>query len=113
MSQDTPAEAKPATQRPAGSSPPSAKKGASPTASEGVVVGQELLFSRVQLTTDNDEVQKARVTKVRGNSIEVVTEGSWSSQKVKVGDISVIDETQMGMSQVRASDPKDFPTLGA
>lgn len=112
-SQDTPAEAKQATQRPTGSSPPSAKKGASPTASEGVVVGQELLFSRVQLTTDNDEVQKARVTKVRGNSIEVVTEGSWSSQKVKVGDISVIDETQMGMSQVRASDPKDFPTMGA
>jgi len=73
---------------------------------------QELLFSRVALPSEDGGVQKARVTAVRGQSVEVVTEGSWSTEKVALGDISVIDETQMGVSKVKESDPIDFPMPG-
>jgi len=74
----------------------------------------DLLFSRVVVQPagelrEDGMLRKARVTAIVGDAIEVITEGSWAAEKVKLGDISVIDETQFGLSKVTASDPTTFP----
>merc|ERR1719203_2330033 len=74
-------------------SPASAKKPTTPS-----MDGKpELLFSRVALRAGGESgdtdppLRKARVTAVEGDAVEVITEGSWSTEKVAVGDISVIE----------------------
>lgn len=71
---------------------------------------KQLLFSRVALRSE-EEVQKARVTAVDGNAVEIVTEGSWKSMSVDIGDISVIDESHMGVPMARQKGPSDFGFL--
>lgn len=89
-----------------GASPPSGGK-----KDKGDKEEKDLLFSRVALPSNegDDAVRKARVTKVNRTTVEVVREADWSTQKVKLQDISVIEETQFGISNVQKSDPTDFP----
>lgn len=71
---------------------------------------QSLLFSRVMIGSDEKQNQKARVTAVTGDAIEVITEGSWSTMNVTVKDVSIIDESHFGVS-VNRSGPTDFGFL--
>jgi len=86
---------------------------------------EDLLYMRVAVPFEADEsspsksaassgvgtpmAQKARVTAVNGDEMEVITEGSWATRSVKLADVSVIDESQFGIPNVRPSDPMDFP----
>mmetsp|Transcript_65733 Transcript_65733/g.189508 ORF Transcript_65733/g.189508 Transcript_65733/m.189508 type:complete len:435 (+) Transcript_65733:134-1438(+) len=77
---------------------------------------EELLFSRVAIRPESESgnvaaapPMKARVTAVEGDKVEVVTEGCWSTRNVKLGEFSVIDESQFGIPTVRPSDPTEFP----
>jgi len=97
-------------------------KAASPRSADPSKPG-ELLFSRVALRSGENgpdsafdraapTLQKARVTAVQGDLVEVVTEGCFSTRNVKVGELSFIEESQMGTSTaVRANDPKEFPLM--
>lgn len=71
---------------------------------------KELLFSRVRVAEDG-AFRKARVTAVDGNTVEVVTEGSWHTVNLSVGDVVVIDETRQGKSKKVETGPKDFAFL--
>jgi len=80
---------------------------------------EELLFSRVAVRSStaagNGSVskvlvaEKARITAIAGDALEVVAEGSWSTHNVKVGDVSLIEESQFGVPTVKSTDPKEFP----
>jgi len=77
----------------------------------------ELLFSRVAIRPEGEAENaadappmKARVTAIEGDKVEVITEGCWSTRNVKLGEFSVIEESQFGVPTVRASDPIEFPT---
>eukprot|EP00928_Gymnodinium_smaydae_P008884 TRINITY_DN13274_c0_g1_i1.p1 TRINITY_DN13274_c0_g1~~TRINITY_DN13274_c0_g1_i1.p1 ORF type:complete len:916 (-),score=231.00 TRINITY_DN13274_c0_g1_i1:159-2906(-) len=71
------------------------------------------LFARVRLQPDDDQerIQKARVTAVEGDTVEVVTEGSWKAQRLDVGSVALIEEScaPTVLSSSKVSDgPKDF-----
>jgi len=71
-----------------------------------------LLFSRVSLRSDEEPtLKKARVTAVEGDALEVVTEGNWSTMNVKIGDVSVIDESHFGIATAKTAGPTDFGFL--
>lgn len=71
--------------------------------------GQELLFSRVRVGPA--QMEKARVTAVKGDEVEVVTEGSWREMNVSIDEVTPIDESHAPLSNVSKSDPKDFGFL--
>eukprot|EP00933_Yihiella_yeosuensis_P071425 TRINITY_DN79637_c0_g1_i1.p1 TRINITY_DN79637_c0_g1~~TRINITY_DN79637_c0_g1_i1.p1 ORF type:complete len:906 (-),score=184.84 TRINITY_DN79637_c0_g1_i1:67-2784(-) len=66
----------------------------------------QLLFSRVAVR-EEDSTKKARVTAVNGDTVEIVTEGSWVSKKCNIAEISAIDESHLGVT-TNVSGPKDF-----
>lgn len=74
---------------------------------------QELLFSRVAVGSEQVDKKKARVTAVRGSSIEVITEDSYRAFDVAADQVSVIEETQFGIpvSSFENTGPKDFGHL--
>lgn len=101
-----------------------AKAAASTTASGGndktMQVGEkhELLFTRVCVQNseagDDEQMapQKARITAIEGDQVEVITEGNFSTMNVNLRDVSAIDETQLGFSATCTPDgPKDFGFL--
>jgi len=77
----------------------------------------ELLFKRVSVRGSiNGEVeeppsQKARITAVEGDKVEVITEGSFYTMNVKIDDVHAIDETQFGASVNPSVGPSDFGFL--
>jgi hypothetical protein len=78
----------------------------------------ELLFTRVCVQNseagDDEQMapQKARITAIEGDQVEVITEGNFSTMNVNLRDVSAIDETQLGFSATCTPDgPKDFGFL--
>lgn len=69
-----------------------------------------LLFSRVRVkNAEEDGFQKARVTSVdEKGKVEVVTEGTFETMNLSVGDVSMIDESHMGATRTAEVGPKDF-----
>jgi len=79
---------------------------------------EELLFSRVAVRSNAADgssqgpvlvAQKARITAIAGDALEVVAEGSWSTHNVSLGDVSLIEESQFGVPTVKSTDPISFP----
>jgi len=56
----------------------------------------------------SDAAEKARVTGVEGNTVEVVTEKNFVTRNVAIDDINIIDESQMGVPQAASGGPVDF-----
>eukprot|EP00927_Polykrikos_kofoidii_P083944 TRINITY_DN8725_c0_g2_i1.p1 TRINITY_DN8725_c0_g2~~TRINITY_DN8725_c0_g2_i1.p1 ORF type:complete len:872 (-),score=183.41 TRINITY_DN8725_c0_g2_i1:243-2783(-) len=111
-----------------GTSPPEAKKraieGISPGTSEAATdspasystptkVGPEaLLFSRVCVKAeDSDAFQKARVTMVDGDALEVIDEKTFKPLNVSVSDIMPIDESRAPCTHAARGGPTDFGFL--
>jgi len=84
-------------------------------ASTGGEERHELLFKRVSVRgPDNGEEQpasqKARITAVEGDKVEVITEGSFSTMNLNIDEVHAIDETQFGAS-LKNVGPTDFGFL--
>lgn len=104
-------------------SPPATKAAASASAGGGndksAQNGEkhELLFTRVCVRNseagDDEQMapQKARITAIEGDQVEVITEGNFSTMNVNLSDVSAIDETQLGFSAACSNGPKDFGFL--
>jgi len=77
----------------------------------------ELLFKRVSVCgPDKGEEnaapsQKARITAIAGDQVEVVTEGNYYTLNVSLNDVSAIDETQLGVPNKDSVGPSDFSFL--
>eukprot|EP00421_Protoceratium_reticulatum_P022006 CAMPEP_0168377792 /NCGR_PEP_ID=MMETSP0228-20121227/11005_1 /TAXON_ID=133427 /ORGANISM="Protoceratium reticulatum, Strain CCCM 535 (=CCMP 1889)" /LENGTH=820 /DNA_ID=CAMNT_0008390793 /DNA_START=1 /DNA_END=2460 /DNA_ORIENTATION=- len=87
--------------------------GKSPTAYDR----QDLLFTRVCVRApevgeeQQASLQKARITAIEGDQVEVITEGNYSTMNVSLRDVSAIDESHLGTSLVQTAGPKDFGFL--
>lgn len=91
---------------------PSPGKHRGPVLPGTVASPEELLFSRVAVRPEGcASAQKARVTAVEGDAVEVVTEGSWKAMSLKVAEVSVIDESCLGTSTLVETGPTDFSFL--
>eukprot|EP00931_Biecheleriopsis_adriatica_P116119 TRINITY_DN91810_c0_g1_i1.p1 TRINITY_DN91810_c0_g1~~TRINITY_DN91810_c0_g1_i1.p1 ORF type:complete len:781 (+),score=193.37 TRINITY_DN91810_c0_g1_i1:93-2435(+) len=89
-------------------------KTAAPGASGSPGEAQDgILYKRVAVG-EQDEMKKARVITVSGDTAEVITEGDWRSKIVGLTDIKEIEETQFGIpvpSKMDQSAPTDFSFL--
>jgi len=67
----------------------------------------------VAVGNEQDDKKKARVTAVRGSSVEVITEDSYRAFDIATDQVSVIEETQFGIpvSSFENKGPKDFGFL--
>lgn len=94
-------------------SPQKTPPGSSPIPSVASEPSEGLLFSRVCLKTDEEVLKKARVTAVKGDAVEVITEKEWRSHLVSRNDVAIIDESQIGTPVSKLSGPSDFSFLKA
>ncbi|CAE7029152.1 unnamed protein product, partial [Symbiodinium sp. CCMP2456] len=75
---------------------------------------EKILYKRVLVGDQEENVKKARVVKMSGDVAEIVTEGDYRSMDVDVGDLKEIEETQFGIPVPRKMDqsaPTDFGFL--
>jgi len=73
---------------------------------------EDLLFQRVCMRSEaDDDIVKARVTAVSEEQIEVVSEGDWCAKNVRIGDVTLIDESNIGNCQGSRGGPTDFGFL--
>lgn len=78
--------------------------------------GEVPMFARVSVCSSSEDVLKARVTGVNGNDLEIITEAGFQTLNVGKSDVSLIDETQIGIPIKKNSGkllegPKDFGFL--
>jgi len=75
---------------------------------------EKILYKRVLVGDQEENVKKARVVKMSGDVAEIVTEGDYRSMDVDVGNLKEIEETQFGIPVPRKMDqsaPTDFGFL--